>query len=342
MQTSNPRLLVVEGQTQALHALTQTLDDHFGHPTVRGCGTLVQAVAIDPRDYDLVVTALELPDGSGLDLLEHLLDLRPDLPVIVIASHREATTAMEALRRGASDYLVKAGDYLFAVPLVVDKTLAMWRTKQENVRLQAQLASTLTALRVKNRQLEDAVRQLETMATTDPLTGLANRRAVNEALGRAFAEAQRYDHDLACIMIDLDGFKACNDTLGHQAGDEILQRTARVLEASCRRSDIAGRFGGDEFVILLPQTGLERTRRVAQRIVEEMRFCVPGFGAEVDGRGTLSLSMGISTLRHSRPCSGDELIRHADTALYDAKGSGKNRLNVYDPPPQQAVAVGRR
>jgi two-component system cell cycle response regulator len=192
---------------------------------------------------------------------------------------------------------------------------------------------------VKNRQLEEAVSKLETMATTDPLTGLANRRAVNETLDRAFAEAQRYSHDLACIMIDLDGFKTCNDTLGHQAGDEILQRTARVLQASCRRSDIAGRFGGDEFVILLPQTGLARATQVAQRIAQEMRFCVPGFGAEVDGRPMLSLSMGVATLRHSRPATADELVRHADTALYDAKGSGKNRLIVFEPPNRQAAVT---
>jgi diguanylate cyclase (GGDEF)-like protein len=339
MQAMSPRLLVVEGEPTELAELTATLNEHFGPGSVRACGSLAEAVELDPRDVDLVITELDLPDGSGRELLDHLLDLRPDMPVIVVTDRRQAKAAMEAIRHGATDYLVKAGDYLFAVPLVVEKTLATWRTKQENVRLPAQLASTLTALRVKNRQLEDAVRKLETMATTDPLTGLANRRAVNESLDRAFAEAQRYGHDLACIMIDLDGFKACNDTLGHQAGDEILQRTARVLEASCRRSDIAGRFGGDEFVILLPQTGLARATRVAQRIAQEMRFCVPGFGAEVEGSPMLSLSMGVATLRHSRPATADELVRHADTALYDAKGSGKNRLIVFDPPNRHAAVT---
>ncbi|MCC7145128.1 MAG: diguanylate cyclase [Phycisphaeraceae bacterium] len=323
-QESTPHILLIENDPACAEQMTVALREHFGLNQLLTVSTLAEALAVDLTQVDMVLTELDLPDASGLDLLRLVLDCKPDLPVIVVTSQRRMEGALQAIRMGASDYLVKAGDYLFALPVIVQKTLAMWRIKQENVRLQAQLASTLTALRIKNRQLEEAVHRLETMAATDPLTGLANRRSFNQALDRAFAEANRYGQELACVMIDLDGFKQYNDTLGHQKGDEILQRTARVMEANCRRSDVAGRYGGDEFVLLLPQTGMERARMVAQRIADEMAFCSPS-----GSTCRLTLSIGIATLRHSRPANCDELIAHADQALYRAKAAGKARLMVH-------------
>lgn len=338
-----PNLLLVESDAETGTQMADVLQQHFGLRSVTRCNSLADALTVDLTRIDIALTELDLSDGSGLDLLRLLLDCKPELPVIIVTNQRRAEHALQAIRMGASDYLVKAGDYLFALPVIVEKTLVVWRTKQENVRLQAQLASTLTALRMKNRQLEEAVKKLETMAATDPLTGLANRRSFNQFLERAFAEASRYGHDLAAIMIDLDGFKLCNDKLGHQKGDEVLQRTARVLEANCRRSDVAGRLGGDEFVVLLPQTGLDRAQTVAQRIGEEMSFCTADLRQQLAAHlpEGLGLSMGVATLRHSRPATADELIAQADQALYRAKSAGKGRHLIFDAPPRNAPAATR-
>src|SRR6185295_3754733 len=110
----------------------------------------------------------------------------------------------------------------------------------------------------------------------------------------SFADAQRQGHDLACIMIDLDGFKQFNDAFGHPRGDELLQKLARVLEANCRRSDVAGRFGGDEFVLLLPGTDLHVSRLVAERVAAEFALAVSV--ACPTSAVPLTLSMGLACL----------------------------------------------
>src|SRR5256885_16433641 len=107
------------------------------------------------------------------------------------------------------------------------------------------------------------------VAETDGLPGRANRRHFSRVLEQLFAEAQRYDKDLACVMIDLDGYKQVNDTLGHQVGDQLLVMAGKVISANMRKMDVAARYGGDEFVLLLPQAGAEEAANAATRIREE-------------------------------------------------------------------------
>lgn len=318
-RNSRPRVLLVGDDRDAAGLIHRALDDHFGPGCTRRCATVAQALDQDSADVDLVLSAMQVCDGSALDVLGRLLQSCPDLPIVLLTAEAELDSALEAIRRGAYDYVVTSGDYWSAIPLVVEKNLAIWRTKQENARLHRQLERTLEEVQFKNKQLEEAVQKLATMAATDPLTGLANRRAFNEALRRSFAEAGRYRHDLSCIMIDLDRFKQLNDALGHQAGDELLRRTARILQANCRRSDVAGRFGGDEFTLLLPQTDMVTSEGVAGRILAQY---VAAADAMLEGRPRarrVGMSMGVASLRRSRPTSPEALISHADRALYRAK-----------------------
>ena len=179
----------------------------------------------------------------------------------------------------------------------------------------------------------EEVRRLEAAAATDALTELANRRAFNVALERAFAEASRYGHDLACLMIDVDGFKQYNDAFGHPCGDELLRVLARVLEANCRRCDMAGRYGGDEFILLLPQTDLATARLVGDRITGQFAQALSGSASDGTVRARraagLSLSLGLACLRHSQPGTPEGLVAQADHALYSAKQAGKACLMVY-------------
>jgi len=177
-----------------------------------------------------------------------------------------------------------------------------------------------------NSELEERVayrtQQLRELASREPLTGLYNRRHFNEMLERRFSEAQRYSTDLSCLMIDLDEFKAANDAFGHQVGDELLVLTAGTIVGQLRTADLAARYGGDEFIILLPQTDAHRARILAERIVE--RFS--GEAADRFPTVRVSMSVGIASLQLLEPKDAESLVRHADRALYDAKKAGKNSI----------------
>lgn len=331
MTQTAPRLLIVEDDLDAAELLRETLTDHYGRDHTTHVTRVAEAMAQDLDRFDLVLSDLNLPDGTGLELIVQMLAVREDLPIVMVTSESGLDVATEAIRIGAYDYVVKAGDYLFTVPLVVQKNLAVWKIKQDNLRLQHELEQTLDEVRVKNQQLEELVKQLEQQATTDPLTGLANRRSIQKQLERSFAEAERYGSDLACAMIDLDGFKQVNDRLGHQAGDKLLQTAARVLSANCRRSDVAGRYGGDEFVLLLPQTDPATAMGVLDRIREQF---IEAAAPLVDGH-PCNMSMGLACVSVNETANADQLVALADAALYEAKAAGKGRTRLHGAEPKE-------
>ena len=166
---------------------------------------------------------------------------------------------------------MKVGDYLFTIPLVVEKNLTVAKVKRENELLRQELEKALGEVRDKNVQLEQSLKRVEEVAATDPLTGLYNRRHFGKVLEQLFAEAQRYDKDLSCVMIDLDGYKQLNDTYGHQVGDQLLVVAGKVISANLRKMDVAARYGGDEFVLLLPHASADEAAGVAGRIRDEFR-----------------------------------------------------------------------
>lgn len=328
---NTPRVLLIEDDDDTAVLIRRSLEKYFKHDCVHVCPTLARALAVDLANVDLVLSDINLPDATDLDVLERLLVRRGDLPVVLLTGQTDLALALKAIEIGAFDYLLKTGDFLSTLPIVIQKNMAIWRTKQENIHLHDELNLTLDEVRIKNEQLQDAVRKLEAMASTDPLTGIANRRAFNKAIERRFSEAGRYDHDLACIMIDLDGFKLLNDTHGHQTGDQLLARTGQILEANCRRSDIAGRLGGDEFVILLPETELKTARIVAERVNEEFDYSVELMFKTFSPPVNVTMSIGLTSLRDSHASSPEQLLGFADRAMYGAKDAGKKRIMAYQP-----------
>ena len=318
------RILVVEDDADQRDLIRETLLDHFGQDTVTCAECGHEVLSWDLQQFNVILTDFNLPDISGMDFLHAILQ-RCDRPVIVVTGENVRQTAAQAIRAGAYDYVVKAGDYLFTIPLMVEKNLEAFKIKQENRRLQEQQQQAAREISIKNQQLKEALQKMEQMAATDPLTGLYNRRHFGDVLERYFAESVRYGKDLACIMCDLDGYKKLNDTLGHQFGDKILQVTAKIITRNLRVMDVAARYGGDEFVVLLPHATADLALSVGERIQLQFVFQMKSI---VPSALTLTMSQGIASVQHNRPSNSDQLVAMADEALYTAKHMGKNRAVV--------------
>jgi len=176
------------------------------------------------------------------------------------------------------------------------------------------------ARNISHRYEEEA--RLRHMSETDSLTGLFNRRKLLSTLSERFHEYQRYGHPLAILMFDIDHFKQINDRFGHIIGDEVLRHISQVFTGSLRNVDLLARFGGEEFALLLPNTGLEQARMVAERLrqlVVQPPCCPTVHDLEV----TISVGVSVVTAGDSGP---QEVLKRADDALYEAKRSGKNRV----------------
>lgn len=317
--------LVIEDDVDTGYLIAEVLRTHLKTTSVRIVRNIGDAVRLDTAQFDLVLCDYNLPDGTALDALLRLRERNPDVAVVIVTGETEIETAVAAVRAGAFDYVVKAGQFLSLLPLTVEKNLALHRMKRENTRLQQELEAALGQTRDANAKLENLVAQLEHFAMTDALTGLANRRHLNDALVRMASASVRQESDVACIMIDLDGFKSLNDTLGHQRGDELLALVGRLIAANSRTADLPARYGGDEFAILLPQTDLKTAIFVAQRLFEEFHRHTP-LHELCSGSAGVTLSIGAASRRFSRDDRPDLLLAQADEALYAAKTRGRNRL----------------
>jgi two-component system cell cycle response regulator len=316
------KLLVIEDDPDQLDLIRETLEDRFGVGTVVGVSSKADAIAQDLNSFDLILSDYNLPDATGMQLLEDIRQ-RCTTPVIMVTGENVGRMAAEAIRRGATDYVVKFGDYLFTIPLVVEKNIAVAKVRRENEQLHSQLEQVLREVQEKNNQLEKSLKRIEEVAATDPLTGLYNRRHFSRVVDQLFNEAQRYDTDLSCVMIDLDGYKQLNDSLGHLVGDQLLVVAGKVISANMRKMDVAARYGGDEFVLLLPRAATDEAAGVAQRIRDEFRQASAILLRRNDG---VSMSIGIGSIRDDAPAGTEQLIAAADSALYHAKAAGRNRV----------------
>ena len=339
-ECNRPRILIAcsaEGLSQAI--ISALVSDRFAKDADRrddsvpargsrelhelaGCEvvqTLSLLHSLPMQQYDMIFTTASLPDATAIDVLAYVRGMVPDMPVVVVGEAGDVDLAAEAIRCGAVEFLLATGHEMVTVPLAVEKAMAHRILRRENEQLQENLSRSMSELAVTNRKLERSIRQLEVTARTDELTGLVNRRWLNLMLEGRWAEAERHDLSLGFMMIDLDGFKGLNDSLGHQQGDEVLKAVGDMLRYACREIDVAARFGGDEFCVLLPHTDLDACRRVANRIAETFHARMQRLQL---GKCSPGISIGIGHRDLSSPSTSEDLVRHADEAMYAAKTSG--------------------
>jgi diguanylate cyclase (GGDEF)-like protein len=226
----------------------------------------------------------------------------PYLYIILLTAKGHQTEIIEGLEAGADDYITK--------PFDLQELKARLRSGKRILELQEQLVTAREQLRIQ--------------ATHDSLTGLFNRMAILEALDREVTRSNRENTPLAVIMADLDHFKDVNDTHGHQAGDAVLQETARRMLVSLRAYDFVGRYGGEEFLMVVPGSDLAVAAELAERLrqgVSAQPVCVAGAMIST----TLSLGLAVSTGQFNR---SEQLLHQADEALYAAKAAGRNRVAI--------------
>lgn len=182
----------------------------------------------------------------------------------------------------------------------------------------------VTGVAVNKRQLESANTKLQELALRDGLTGLLNRRYWESCLEREFARHQRYDNPVSLVIFDIDHFKRVNDTYGHQTGDEVIRSVAEITSRLARETDFAGRYGGEEFVVLLPGTHLEGAAQFAERLRQAVEQQV------LDYQGSplsYTISLGVATISDDM-ANYQILLERADKALYASKEQGRNRVTL--------------
>ena len=302
-------LLVEDSRTQAETAKDFLEKNGYEVMLAESGKAAIKAVKTVP--VDILLLDLELPDMSGNDVCRWL-KLNEDtkgIPIIMLTVKNDVKDKVAGLEAGADDYLPKP---------------------YNNVELNARIYSCLRTkalqdeLKQKNLQLQNLLKQVEIMAITDQLTEIYNRRQVETILQKEFRTATRYKTPVSCMIIDIDHFKAVNDAFGHHAGDAVLKEIAKIITESAREADTVARWGGEEFIVILPQTKKEEALQAASRILKTISE--HNFPDIPDER--ITVSIGTTSIPHpSLDIDTEEkLIHTADCALYEAKRKGRNKI----------------
>ncbi len=295
------RVLLVEDHARSAARIMETLS---AEQTVDLESDPQQALMVLPeKDYDLVMVSLSLSGTDGLRLCSQLrsLDRFRQMPILIISEPGENVRLLRGLEMGVNDYLVR--------PIEKNEMMARVRSQIKRKRYSDQLRS----------RLEESVE----MAITDSLTGLYNRHYMGRHLTTLVNEAVQRGKPLSILIVDIDYFKAVNDTHGHQAGDAVLKDFANRLRENIRGIDLACRLGGEEFVVMMPETDLSKAYIAGERL----RQCISlqAFHLPENTELNITASVGIASLDGADD-TPEGLLKRADEALYSAKRDGRNRV----------------
>lgn len=305
---STRKLLVVDDDPNCRRILEMMLSGS-GYEVRLACDGWEALEIVLSDKPPIIVTDWMMPRMDGLELIRKLRAELTWYPYILLMSGRP--DEQPGLDIGADEFLAK--------PIHGEHLLPRLRAGERIVHLQERLREQNAALNLANQKLAE-------LATTDPLSGLLNRRAFFDELRQEWARADRYELPLACLMFDIDHFKQVNDTYGHPAGDSVIETVGRLMKAAFRESDRICRYGGEEFCAFLTNTSLETACQMADRIRLAVAASTP---PHLPADFHFSISVGVAE-RTGETRTYQDLVEHADQALLAAKQAGRNRLMRFD------------
>ncbi|MBL8288993.1 MAG: EAL domain-containing protein [Rubrivivax sp.] len=344
-QPPKGRLLIVDDIRENREILRRRFERH-GYHAVEAAGGVEALGLLEREAFDIVLLDMMMPDLSGLEVLARVRARysQGSLPVIMVTAKSHSEDVVEALSLGANDYITKPVD--FSVALARVSTQLGRRQAEEQIRqineelsraneeLECRVADRTKDLVQANHQLRGEMEQRERSQATiahlahhDALTDLANRLLFHQQLSDAVTHRRHHGGDLAVLFIDLDGFKAINDTLGHGTGDTLLKHVAARLRNALREDDKIGRLGGDEFAVI--QFGNEQPREAAALAARLIELVKAPFSID-SHRLMINASIGIA-VADGEYQDAEQLLRAADLAMYRAKADGRGRFRFFDP-----------
>lgn len=326
-QTEKPRVLIVDDKPMNLISLEAIISNDELVVIKAASGNEALGLILQ-HEYALILLDVQMPEMDGFETAE-LIRSNPKtshIPIIFVSAvNKEDVHLFKGYNSGAVDYLFKPVDSLILnskIRVFID----LYRQKKESEILSQNLKQALTEAEKNRNIIEEQNILLKELAVKDGLTGLYNHRHMIVVAESEFNRAIRYKTQLSCLLMDIDFFKEVNDTLGHPFGDYVLKEFAESLKDYMRESDFLFRYGGEEFLVLLPQTDLEGARSSAEKFrktIESKTF--------KDGNHTavVTVSIGVASLHYNHPESARDIIAFADKALFSAKAEGRNRVVVF-------------
>ncbi len=302
--TAGARVLMVEDSPIDREKMTEVVTREHGFPDATAVGAEALELACT-KEFDLVVVSLTLLNEDGLRLCSQFRshERTRQVPIVLVVDEGDMNRVAKGLELGANDYIIK--------PIDRNELRARIRTQIRRKRYQDRLRANYE--------------QSLNLALTDPLTGTFNRRYVSAHLPRHLSKARENGKPLACLMFDIDHFKRVNDTFGHDVGDQVLYEVSRRASRNLRSFDLVARFGGEEFLVIMPDCDTDQAvvvaERLRQRIGEE-----PITVSNLDHPITVTVSVGVAISSAADGAEG--LIRRSDEAMYQAKRTGRNRVCV--------------
>jgi len=301
-----PAVLIVDDDSSVVRMLEMGLADEYEIIPVFDPTQTINVFS--ETAVDIVISDIKMPGLSGFDILRSVKAANPLVEVILLTGELpdKARPAVNALQSGAHDYLVKPVS-MRVLKAAIQQALAKQRQHLED-----------------KRKLQELLRR----ANTDFLTGLSNRHHFQSQVTLEFERSDRYERSLSCLLLDVDDFKKINDEFGHCAGDQVLQRLGELFGKHLRSSDLKCRYGGEEFVVILPEADAE----VAATVAEKIRRLITKETFEFrDPPLQITASIGMATSQRRNFASAEELIRAADLAMLQAKREGRNCVRAYYP-----------